>query len=145
MFPERQNANQSLGAANPEKMEEKEFVIWLRGPVYPVIVISKDRPMAAFNKKELAQCCIASVPEEDSEIVKAIDFSAEEFWYSPKHNFISPGFTRKRWSKKKIIELYNDCDLVGDEDKYSTKSLSSKRRERIMSDICNLLKSVGAA
>ena len=126
-------------------MEEKKFVIWLRGPKYPVIVISKDQLRAAFNIEELAKCCMASVPEEDSEIVKAIDFSAEEFWYSPKHNFISPGFTRKRWSKKKIIELYNDCDLVGDEDKYSTKSLSSKRRERIMSDICNLLKSGAAA
>ncbi|WP_339135105.1 MAG: hypothetical protein WGN25_17070 [Candidatus Electrothrix sp. GW3-4] len=126
-------------------MEEKKFVICVREPVYPVIVISKDQLRAAFNIEELAKCCMTSVPEEDSEIVKAIDFSAEEFWYSPKRNFISPGFTRKRWSKKKIVELYNSCDLVSDEDKYSTKSLSSKRRERIISDICKLLKDCGAS
>ncbi|MCI5167983.1 MAG: hypothetical protein D3903_18330 [Candidatus Electrothrix sp. GM3_4] len=126
-------------------MEEKKFVICFRGPIYPVIVISKDHPRAAFNKKELAMCCIASSPEKGTEIVKAIDSSGEEFWYSPERYLISPGFTRKRWTKKKIIELYNACALVGDENKYSTKSLSSKRRERIISDICNLLKACGAA
>ena len=85
------------------------------------------------------------MPEKDSDDVKAIDSSGEEFWYSSEHNLFSPGFNRKRWTKKEIVELYNACDSVGDEDRYSTKSLSSKRRERIISDICKLLKSSGAA
>jgi len=121
-------------------MEQKEFNIYFRKPVYPLIVISKNHLAAAFNIKELAVHCISAIPEEDNKFVRAIDFSGEEFWYSPKNCALTPGFIIKRWTKKEIIELYNRSSVDSDK-KYSTKSLSNKRRTRIICDICELLRS----
>ena len=121
-------------------MERKEFKILFREPVYPLIVISKDHLGSAFNIEELAMLCISAIPEEDNEFVRAIDFSGEEFWYYPNNCAITPGFLIKRWTKKDIIELYNSSPVDSDK-KNSTKSLSSKRLTRIISDICELLKS----
>ncbi len=48
----------------------------------------------------------------------------------------------KKWPKKKIIELYNNS--IHDEDElehYSFKSLSAKKVEKIVTDICNILES----
>ena len=93
-------------------MAQKEFKIIFRKPLYPLIVISKYHLKPAFNIKELAMCCFSSTPEKDGGVVKAIDSSGEEFWYSPENYAISPGFAFKRWTKKKIIELYNNSDFV---------------------------------
>ncbi len=121
-------------------MERKEFSVLFREPVYPLIVISRNHLAAAFNIEELAMRCISAIPEEDNRFVRAIDFSGEEFWYYPNNCTITPGFHFKKWTKKKIIELYNSS-LVDSDKKYSTKSLSSKRLTRIISDICELLRS----
>jgi hypothetical protein len=116
-----------------------EFKILFRKPIYPLIVISKDKLMAAFNIKELSKCCIFANPEKEGGVIKSIDSTGEEFWYTPENYAISPGFAFKRWTKKQIIELYNSNSL-NEDTKYSEKSLSSKRLERIVSDICDLLK-----
>ena len=118
-----------------------EFKILFRKPIYPLIVISKDKLMAAFNIKELSKCCISAKPEKEGGVIKSIDSTGEEFWYSPEKYAISPGFAFKRWTKKQIIELYNNSNSVSEDTKYSEKSLSSKRLVRIISDICYLLKS----
>jgi hypothetical protein len=122
-------------------MDQTKFNILFRRPVYPLIVISKNHLRAAFNIKELAICCMSAIPEKDGGVVKAIDSSGEEFWYSPENCVISPGFAFKKWTKKEIIALYNNSDFVGSDEEYSTKSISSKRLDRIISDICELLKS----
>jgi hypothetical protein len=96
--------------------------------------------MAAFNIKELAACCISARPAEDRDIIIAIGSTGEEFWYSPENYVIAPGFAFKKWTKKRLIELYNDSNSVNNDTKYSAKSLSSKRLTQLISDICNLLK-----
>ncbi|MDD5596565.1 MAG: hypothetical protein PHV82_01390 [Victivallaceae bacterium] len=118
--------------------EDKTFHILMRKPEYPLIVISKDHLMSAFDIDELAYSCVDAELLEGETVIKAIDSTAEEFWYSPENYFISPGWVIKRWTKKRIIQLYNsfDCNEV----KYSEKSISANKLDRIIFDICNLLK-----
>jgi len=122
--------------------DQVEFRILFRRPVYPVIVISEDRLMVASNLKSLAKSCLSAKIGKGEKIIRAIDSSAEEFWYSPDNFAFAPGFAFKRWTKKKIIELYNDSSNAKELDiKYPLKSLSNKRLSRIIADICKMLKS----
>ncbi len=65
--------------------EQIEFMVLFRNPEYPVIVISEDKLTAATNIKELVESCISSKMPEDETVIKVIDSSAEEFWYSPEN------------------------------------------------------------
>ncbi len=122
--------------------DQVEFRILFRKPVYPVIVISKNRLMVASNLKSLAKSCLTANSRKGEKIIRAIDSSAEEFWYSSDNFAFAPGFAFKRWTKKKIIELYNDSSNAKELNKtYPLKSLSNKRLSRIIADICELLKS----
>jgi len=119
-----------------------EFNVLFRNPEYPVIVISEDKLTVATNIKELAESCIASKIPEGETVIKAIDSSAEEFWYSPDNFAIAPGFAFKKWTKKQIVELYNNSSNAKKSDKkYSLKSLSNKKLSRIIGDVCELLSS----
>ena len=123
-------------------MDQIEFNIIMRKPKYPVIVLSAERLYSAFNIKQLAKSCISSVPIDGKNIIQVIDLTGEEFWYSPEHFVLSPGFSFKRWTKKLLIETFNSSSNAKDsKQEYSAKSLSSKRLEKIIRDICELLKS----
>ncbi len=105
-----------------------------------MIVISSDELSSAYDLDQLAPCCFFSEPFDNEIFVKVIDSTGEEFWYSPEHVTLSPGMAAKRWTKKRIIELYNNSPNVEDnKSSYPLKSLSSKRLSRIISDICELL------
>ena len=121
--------------------EQVEFNVLFRNPEYPVIVIS-EKLTAASNIKELAKSCIVSKLPKNETVIRVIDSSAKEFWYSPDNLAIAPGFAFKKWTKKKIVELYNNSsNSKKAEVKYSLKSLSNKRLSRIIGDICVLLRS----
>lgn len=114
----------------------------MRKPKYPVIVLSADHLYSAFNIKQLAKSCISSTLIEDKNIIQVIDSTGEEFWYSPEQYILSPGLAFKKWTKMQLIEIFNSSSNAKSQgQKYSTKSLSSKRLEKIVSDICELLKS----
>lgn len=122
-------------------MKKIKFAVIFRSPKYPVFVVDKDRLLSAFNIDELAGCCISSTPLEGRDIVQVVDSFGEEFWYSPEHRALSPGFSFKKWTKKKIIEEYNNsinAQISGQ--LYSMKSTSSKKLEKIVYDICSLLR-----
>lgn len=122
-------------------MSNTEFCILLRKPIYPLIVISSDNLYSAFNIRELARNCMRSTIVGQEGYIKAIDSTGAEFCYYPEHCAITPGFLSKRWTKKQIVEMYNESSNSNtSEQKYSTKSLSAKRLEKVVSDICNLLK-----
>ncbi|MBU4262657.1 MAG: hypothetical protein KKC76_12445 [Proteobacteria bacterium] len=125
-------------------MSDIEFHILFRKPKYPVIIISADKLYAAFNIKQLAKSCVDSILVDDKEkTVKVIDSTGEEFWYSPENYVLAPGFFCKKWAKKRIIDTYNGSFYCGKQEQmYSTKSLSSKRLDRIMLDICNTIKNI---
>jgi len=122
-------------------MNEIEFNIIWRNPKYPVIVVSDKWLYSAFDIKQLAISCMSSVPIEGNTYVQVIDSTGEEFWYSPENYALTPGFSFKKWTKKRIIEAFNNSINVKDFlQEYSLKSLSSKRLDKIISDICKLLR-----
>ncbi len=123
-------------------MSQIEFNIILRKPKYPVIVVSNDKLYSAFNIKQLAKSCISSMPIENKTTIQVVDSTGEEFWYSPEQYILSPGFSFKKWTKKRIIEAFNSSKNAKDStQEYSMKSLSSKRLEKIIRDICEMLRS----
>ena len=123
-------------------MEKIEFNIIMRKPKYPVIILSAERLYSAFNIKQLAESCVTSTPVEGKKYIQVIDSTGEEFWYSPDQYVLSPGFSFKKWTKKQLIEIFNCSSNAKDSmQEYSIKSLSAKRLEKIVGDICELLKS----
>jgi hypothetical protein len=58
----------------------------------------------------------------------------------PSEAVLSPMAVKKRWSKREVIHLYNQRKNVSEnESPYSEKSLSSKRIDRIIREIADLL------
>jgi len=122
-------------------MSQKEFKIIFRKPKYPVIVISAERLYSAYIIKKLATYCISAIPVDDRKIIPVVDSTGEEFWYSPEHHALSPGFSFKKWTKKRLIETYNSSSNAEDSEReYSMKSLSAKRFDKIFRDICEMLR-----
>lgn len=116
------------------------FRILFRSPKYPVIVIAEDDIWPAYDIKELGTVCYVSEPIEDSDIIKVIDSSGEEFWYLPEQVALTPGFMQRKWTKKKIIQLFNQSETAKEINvQYSMNSLSSKRLSTIVADICSLI------
>lgn len=109
--------------------EQIEFNVLFRNPVYPVIVISEDRLTVATNIKELAESCIASKIPEGETVIKAIDSSAEEFWYSPDNFAIAPGFAFKKWTKKQIIAV---CGKMGQRSESFQQEGQPKRNKKVI-------------
>ncbi|MGL1933231.1 MAG: hypothetical protein OCC45_15960 [Desulfotalea sp.] len=122
-------------------MPDINFHISTREPKYPVIVISSNDLYSVFDIEDLFQKCVKSTLSNDESYIKAIDSSGEEFRYIPEHYVIAPHFFCTKWTKKQIVELYNESlDESQEEHQYSTKSFSAKRIGKIVSDICKLLK-----
>ena len=105
-----------------------------------MIVISSDYLEAAYDIDRLGSHCMLSEAFDNDSFVKVVDSTGDEFWYSPEHFCLSPGMAFKKWTKKRIIDLYNNSSNVEENNKsYSVKSFSNKRLSRIISDICELL------
>jgi hypothetical protein len=120
----------------------KKSKIAFRGPILPVIIISNDRLYAGYNLKSLNKYLGLSIPTEGEDFVKMIDSDAEEFWFIPEHMIMTPGITIHGWTKKQIINLFNNS--TNSEElgiKYPLKSLSNKRLSSIIKEICELIKS----
>jgi hypothetical protein len=116
------------------------FRILFRSPQYPVIVIEKDDIWPAHNIQELGAVCYNSEPFENEENIKVIDSSGEEFWYSPDQIVLMPGFFQKKWTKKQLIELFDNSETAKENKiRYTKKSLSNIRVATIVSDICAIL------
>lgn len=123
-------------------MGKIEFNIVFRKPKYPVLVVSDKELFSAFNIKQLARRCMSSMPIENKNYIQVVDSTGEEFWYSPDQNVLSPGFAFKRWTKKRIVEAFNSStNALKLKQEYSIKSLSNKRLDKIVRDICELLRS----
>ena len=123
-------------------MEEVEFRIFLRRPEYPVLIISSEKLYSAHNLKQLAEICV-SLPLEGAENkTRMVDSTGSEFWYFPEQYILSPGFGTKKWTKKKLIETFNNSSNARELNKeYSMKSLSSKKLQEVIGDICRILDS----
>jgi len=109
-----------------------------RNPVFPVLIIDRIELFAATNNRQLARTIVNCNVDEDEKYIKMIDSTGEEFWYDPGSSIIAPGFTIKRWTKKKIIDLYNER-YSNPKVKITQKSLSNILLNDIISLICKLV------
>jgi hypothetical protein len=120
--------------------KEVEFLIMFRRPKYPVLIVSSGNTYSGFNLKQLAEICVSIPPDGDNHKTQVIDSTGSEFWYMPEKFILSPGFVFKKWSKKQLIETFNNSlNIRESQQEYSMKSLSSKKLERIIGDLCRLL------
>jgi hypothetical protein len=73
-----------------------------------------------------------------------VDFTGEGWsLYVPKM-VISPLTSKKRWTKREIIKLFNERQNIelAEGKKYSEKSLSAKRLDKVISDLVEISGSV---
>lgn len=120
-------------------MEKVEFLVMFRSPKYPVLLLASGKTYSAFNLEQLAEICV-SIKLNDNTKVQVIDSKGSEFWYMPEKFILSPGFVFKKWSKKQLIETFNNSlNIRESQQEYSMKSLSSKKAERIIGDLCRIL------
>ena len=118
-------------------MSGKEFGILFRKPAFPVIGLVDGMLVSARTLKPLALILMESDPISDDDIIKLIDSTGEEFWYLRRQKTLSPGFMVKRWTKQKIIDLYNRH--IGTDRSYQLRSLSNKRLAEIIAEISDLI------
>jgi hypothetical protein len=122
------------------KEDEVYFRIFLRGPQYPVIVISGDDIYPAFKSKDLGNTCYSLSPPGSSNKITVVDSTGEEFLYLSDKVTLAPGIGSRKWTKKKFIDLFNNCSIALEEGiNYSLKSLSNKRLATIVNEICTML------
>lgn len=122
------------------KNEQNNFRVLLRGPKFPVIVIDDCDMLPAFNIKQLCAACYLSAPSDYSKKISVVDCTGEEFLYLSDETALMPTISRKKWTKKEFIDLYNSIETAKEENlQYSPKSLSNKRLADIVHEICKLL------
>ena len=123
-------------------MEEVEFRIIFRRPEYPVLILSSGKLYSAFNLKQLAEICVSLTQKGSENKPLVVDSTGNEFWYLMEEYTLSPGFITKKWTKKKLIETFNNSSNARESNQeYSMKSLSSKKLEKVIWDLCRILNS----
>jgi hypothetical protein len=97
-----------LNIRNLRIVKEVEFRIMFRRPEYPVLIVSADKLYSAFNLKQLAEICVSLAQFGTENKLQVVDSNGSEFWYLAEEYILSPGFVTKKWTKKKLIETFNN-------------------------------------
>lgn len=116
-----------------------KVTIFLRAPKLPVIIISEERLFAGASRNSVADGLTKAVPRNGLH-VRLIDSTGEEFWYIREQRTLAPGFFPRKWTKKRIIELFNsssNAKLLGVE--CSPRSLSNKSLADVVAEVAALL------
>jgi len=117
--------------------EKNQLHFLFRKPKLPVIVCIDQDITAVKTLQKLANILLDLKIIEASKII-IIDLTGEEFWFNYEYSVLSPGFAYKKWTKKKIIEIYNRGHKE-EQMTYSTASISNKRFDKLIIEICDLL------
>lgn len=110
-----------------------------REPKFPVIcdvqgVLTGARTPGQFVEQ------VSGMALPAGEQLPLVDACGEGWVLHTDHMIISPFTFKRRWTKKEIIAMFNNSDAarrLGE--RYSTKSLSSKRLDRIVAEIVALI------
>lgn len=116
-----------------------ELQFLFRQPIFPIVANIEGLFVGAKTPKALASQ-LARIPFENEKFYDMVD-SRGEGWslYTPKM-LISPLTIKKRWTKREIIELFNERENweLADGKMYSERSLSAKRLDKIIFDLVDL-------
>jgi len=111
-----------------------------REPKFPLVCDADGFLVAATSLRDFsAQVAVLDLPPDAN--LPVVDASAEGWVFNTQYQLLSPLTLKKRWTKKEVIALFNGSSaarkLGG---KYSERSLSAKRFDRILSEIVKLIR-----
>ena len=110
-----------------------------RKPKFPIICNFNGIVMAAKSLKSLEKK-LKKIPIDTEKYYDIVDVTNEGWGFSAKHMVISPLTIKKKWFKREVIDLYNKRKNSSKQGKeYSIKSISSKRFDKIFTEIVDLL------
>ena len=116
-----------------------ELTYLFRMPTFPV-VLSIDGVFIAVRTPEELSIELGKVDLDQDTSYDFVDFTGEGWsLYVPKM-VLSPLTFKKRWTKREIIKLFNERKNIqlGEGKKYSEKSLSAKRLDKIILDLVEI-------
>ena len=112
-----------------------------RSPEFPLICDAGSILIGAMSLADFAdQAAVLDLPGDAN--LPVVDASSEGWVFNTQHSMVSPLTTKKRWTKKEVIALFNASNAASKLGKqYSERSLSAKRFDRIITDIVELIQS----
>jgi hypothetical protein len=115
-----------------------------REPQFPVICNIDGRLVGARSGQDL-QKQLATMELRDGAHFPLIDSSTEGWALVAEHMVVSPLIADKRWTKRKVIEMFNQSHNARELGvAYSDRGLSAKRFDRIMAEIVHILQDMNA-
>jgi len=122
-------------------IDDLDFHFFLTKPDFPVIILAGDRLYTAFSYRKIAKTCIKLSTTTEQVEIKVLDFSSREFYYLSEKRTLMPNIAVLRWTKKQIIETFNNSLNAREKGlHYPLKYVSSRRFDRIFNDICQLIR-----
>lgn len=110
-----------------------------RKPKYPMICDLGDSLIGARSEKRfLAQLEDADL--EPGEMYPMVDATGQGWSFHSDHEIISPFSVKYRWTKREVIELFNQSATARKAGlEFPMKSLANKRVDRIIGEIADLI------
>jgi len=112
-----------------------------RSPEFPLVCDAGSVLIGTSSLQDFAvQVATLDLPPGGN--LPVVDASAEGWVFNTEHGVLSPLTTKKRWTKKEVIAMFNGSDAaitLGGQ--YSERSLSAKRFDRILTEIVKLIRS----
>lgn len=110
-----------------------------RRPKFPVILNLDGVVIGARSPRSLEKALLKA-GLDPAKVYEMVDSTGEGWCLYTEQMIISPLTVKNRWFKKEVIGLYNNRKNAPEQDvKYSEKSISSKRFDRIVNQIVDLL------
>ncbi len=116
----------------------------MRVPRFPVLGEVDGLVIGARSDAQL-QKSLAELDLSGHDVVDFVDSTAEGWSFRSKLMVFSPFTVHKRWTKREVIEMFNasrTAQTLGVS--YSERSLSSKRFDRIVNEIVDLMDPPGS-
>ena len=109
---------------------------FLRKPCYPLLLECDDGLKGVKNGASLTRLSkkLSFVGKDSYQV---IDATGEGWTYLPEGDAISPLAIEKRWTKARIIELFNSFVPEDSEEQFVGRSLSSKKLSKLIEEIAN--------
>ena len=112
----------------------------LRKPRFPILVDTGKKLLCCTSPKQCAKFirpdCFSNLDPRP-----IIDVSGEGHAFYPEFMAISPLTTKKRWTKKELITMYNSRRGESREE-FAPRSLGNKRFDTLFQEIVELVKNV---
>lgn len=112
--------------------------IALRRPQFPVVAKTEKSLWGFKSLQTLVGFLSVYNPRNDGTGLLIVDARGEEFFFDRERSFIVPEFLVKKWTKKRLIQLYNSrCKR--EDFLYTRKNLNSIKLAVLVEEICVLI------